>query len=120
MLVDKHELIVLSNTPPMLDDCLSTFVEEVLPLAVLLHSVFSVAVFYAAPAPAAFGGDAATAYGGGMVPCIAAPIVGLAINVVLFIFFAIWRELMKDDEVAQVCLCVCGGGGGGACACVCA
>lgn len=86
----------------MFDECLASFVEEVMPFAVLLHSVFSVAVFSAAPAY--------TNVAAGTVPglanatpsaCIAAPIAGLVINVVAFIFFELW-ELNKDEEVPQV------------------
>ena len=37
-LVDKHDLVVLSTTPPMLDERLASFLEDILPLAgVVMH-----------------------------------------------------------------------------------
>ena len=38
--VDKHHLIHLNASPPMLDERLAKWVEKVLPIGVCIHSVF--------------------------------------------------------------------------------
>ncbi len=81
----------------MFGESFADFVEEVMPFAVLLHSIFSVAVFSQAPALARPGAAGA----GGPNPCIAMPIVGLVINIVLLVFFELW-ELCKKEDVEQV------------------
>ena len=79
--VDKHHLIHLNASPPMLDERLAKWVEKVLPIGVCIHSVF-VALSYT--------GDASVAL---MITMSCLSIGGL-------LFFECW-ESCKDEEPPQ-------------------
>lgn len=91
--------VVLSTTPPMLDERLASFVEDILPLAggilcgpsrascercfaVLIHSCVSVATY-------------------SHTACVGGPSAGLGINVLIFGFFELW-ELCKVSTVGAL------------------
>ena len=79
--VDKHHLIHLNASPPMLDERLAKWVEKVLPIGVCIHSVFG-ALSYT--------GDASVAL---MITMSCLSIGGL-------LFFECW-ESCKDEEPPQ-------------------